>query len=168
MGGNLSIPPSHSLSLLLHDFALCSKLSYLHVGWIPPPPSNPFLPSPRGRKPQARALRRMVEAGFLDIATATAAMQQPLRLSTERMQEGGAGEGGGGGGGGGVHGPWRAPFFVSEVRGGTGSAELSLTHSLTYPLTHSHCIHRRHAFHVPPSHPSSPSSLPCNPSLPAS
>ncbi|CAI5530696.1 unnamed protein product [Closterium sp. Naga37s-1] len=72
------------------------------AGIIPAPELlSPYRDPSRGRKPQARALRRMVEAGFLDIATATEAMQQPLRLGSEAKH--------------GTSGPWRAPFFVSEV-----------------------------------------------------
>ncbi|CAI5470653.1 unnamed protein product [Closterium sp. Yama58-4] len=72
------------------------------AGIIPAPELlSPYRDPSRGRKPQARALRRMVEAGFLDITTATEAMQQPLRLGSEAKH--------------GTSGPWRAPFFVSEV-----------------------------------------------------
>ncbi len=54
----------------------------------------------RGKKAQARTLRRMVEAGFLDTATAAAAVNEPLALGIESD---------------GTSGPWRAPYFVSEV-----------------------------------------------------
>ncbi len=42
----------------------------------------------------------MVEAGFLDTATAAAAVNEPLALGIESD---------------GTSGPWRAPYFVSEV-----------------------------------------------------
>lgn len=56
----------------------------------------------RGRKPQGRTLRRMVEAGFVDLRTAMAAMREPLVLGSDTKV--------------GTSGPWRAPYFVSEVR----------------------------------------------------
>lgn len=59
--------------------------------------------SRRGKKPQARTLRRMVEAGFLDAETAAAAVDDPIELGTEATDDG-------------TYGPWRAPYFVSEVR----------------------------------------------------
>lgn len=72
------------------------------AGIIPAPEYlSPYRDPSRGKKPQARTLRRMVEAGFLDAATAAAAVNEPLRLGLE--------------GDDGSSGPWRAPYFVSEV-----------------------------------------------------
>lgn len=72
------------------------------AGIIPAPELlSPYRDPSRGKKAQARSLRRMVEAGFLDPATAAAAVNEPLRLGIE--------------GGDGSSGPWRAPYFVSEV-----------------------------------------------------
>lgn len=72
------------------------------AGIIPAPEYlSPYRDPSRGKKPQARTLRRMVEAGFLDAATAAAAVNEPLRLGIE--------------GDDGSSGPWRAPYFVSEV-----------------------------------------------------
>eukprot|EP00850_Spirogloea_muscicola_P000827 SM000003S11072 [mRNA] locus=s3:693500:701554:+ [translate_table: standard] len=73
------------------------------AGIIPAPELlSPYRDPSRGRKPQARALRRMVEAGFLNSATAARAVNEPLVLGTEAKQQG-------------TSGPWRAPYFVSEV-----------------------------------------------------
>lgn len=55
----------------------------------------------RGKKAQGRALRRMVEAGFLDTASAVEVMRQPLQLAIESHE--------------GTSGSWKAPYFVSEV-----------------------------------------------------
>lgn len=72
------------------------------AGIIPAPEYlSPYRDPSRGKKPQARTLRRMVEVGFLDAATAAAAVNEPLRLGVE--------------GDDGSSGPWRAPYFVSEV-----------------------------------------------------
>jgi len=72
------------------------------AGIIPAPELlSPYRDPSRGKKAQARSLRRMVEAGFLDPATAAAAVNEPLRLGIE--------------GDDGSSGPWRAPYFVSEV-----------------------------------------------------
>ena len=72
------------------------------AGIIPAPEYlSPYRDPSRGKKPQARTLRRMVEAGFLDSATAAAAVNEPLRLGIE--------------GNDGSSGPWKAPYFVSEV-----------------------------------------------------
>eukprot|EP00850_Spirogloea_muscicola_P009857 SM000056S17975 [mRNA] locus=s56:465693:473728:+ [translate_table: standard] len=73
------------------------------AGIIPAPELlSPYRDPSRGRKPQARALRRMVEAGFLDSETAARSVNEPLVLGTEAKQQG-------------TSGPWRAPYFVSEV-----------------------------------------------------
>jgi penicillin-binding protein 1A len=71
------------------------------AGIIPAPELlSPYREPSRGKKAQARTLRRMVEAGFLDTATAAAAVNEPLALGIESD---------------GTSGPWRAPYFVSEV-----------------------------------------------------
>ncbi|KAL2643012.1 hypothetical protein R1flu_010599 [Riccia fluitans] len=72
------------------------------AGIIPAPEHlSPYHDSSRGRKPQARALRRMVEAGFLDPVNAASALNEPLVLATESTEA--------------TSGPWKAPYFVSEV-----------------------------------------------------
>lgn len=72
------------------------------VGIIPAPELlSPYRDPSRGRKPQARTLRRMVEGGVLDVGAADAAMREALVLGRE-VEDGRAG-------------PWRAPYFVSEV-----------------------------------------------------
>ncbi|KAL3696230.1 hypothetical protein R1sor_010306 [Riccia sorocarpa] len=74
------------------------------AGIIPAPEYlSPYHDSSRGRKPQARALRRMVEVGFLDPVNAAAALDEPLVLAVESTE------------GTGTSGPWKAPYFVSEV-----------------------------------------------------
>eukprot|EP00897_Mesotaenium_endlicherianum_P010515 jgi/Mesen1/9492/ME000063S08949 len=80
------------------------------AGIIPAPELlSPYRDPSRGKKPQARSLRRMVEAGFLDIGMAQAAAQDPLVLGSEGKE--------------GNSGPWRAPYFVSETaRAGWGLA----------------------------------------------
>ncbi|GBG59916.1 hypothetical protein CBR_g66722 [Chara braunii] len=73
------------------------------AGIIPAPELlSPYRDPSRGKKPQARALRRMVEAGFLDAGMAAAAVSEPLVLASGEAKEG-------------TSGPWRAPYFVSEV-----------------------------------------------------
>ncbi|OAE33738.1 hypothetical protein AXG93_2884s1110 [Marchantia polymorpha subsp. ruderalis] len=72
------------------------------AGIVPAPEHlSPYRDSSRGRKPQARALRRMVEAGFLDPSMAASALDEPLPLAIESKE--------------GTSGPWKAPYFVSEV-----------------------------------------------------
>ncbi|KAJ7299831.1 hypothetical protein O6H91_21G065500 [Diphasiastrum complanatum] len=72
------------------------------AGIIPAPELlSPFRDPSRGKKPQARSLRRMVEAGFLDAETAAAVVNEPLFLAVDSQQ--------------GETGPWKAPYFVSEV-----------------------------------------------------
>lgn len=72
------------------------------AGIIPAPELlSPLRDPSRGKKAQARALRRMVEAGFLDTYYAEATVNEPLELST--------------GGQDGKQRPCRAPFFVDEV-----------------------------------------------------
>lgn len=55
----------------------------------------------RGRRAQARALRRMVEAGFLDTCYAEAVVNEPLEISSGYQD--------------GNEVPCRAPYFVDEV-----------------------------------------------------
>lgn len=72
------------------------------AGIIPAPELlSPFRDPSRGKKPQARALRRMVEAGFLDAETAAFTVNEPLVLGSDGREA--------------ASGPWRAPYFVSEV-----------------------------------------------------
>lgn len=72
------------------------------AGIIPAPELlSPFRDPSRGKKPQARALRRMVEAGFLDAETAAFTVNEPLVLGSDGQEA--------------ASGPWRAPYFVSEV-----------------------------------------------------
>eukprot|EP01018_Ginkgo_biloba_P035904 Gb_13776 [translate_table: standard] len=72
------------------------------AGIIPAPEFlSPYRDTSRGKKPQARTLRRMVEAGFLDVETAASAVNEPLVLGSDGRE--------------GASGPWRAPYFVSEV-----------------------------------------------------
>lgn len=72
------------------------------AGIIPAPEIlSPYRDPSRGKKPQARTLRRMVEVGFLDTSAAEAAVNEPLHVGV--------------GGQHGIPGPWKAPFFVSEV-----------------------------------------------------
>ncbi|KAG0624468.1 hypothetical protein M758_3G250300 [Ceratodon purpureus] len=85
-----------------HPSALTLGECAMLAGIIPAPEYlSPYRDPSRGKKPQARTLRRMVEAGFLDSATAAAAVNEPLRLGVE--------------GDDGSSGPWKAPYFVSEV-----------------------------------------------------
>ncbi|XP_024538827.1 uncharacterized protein LOC112349170 [Selaginella moellendorffii] len=82
----------------LLTLAECAMLA----GIIPAPELlSPYRDPSRGKKPQARTLRRMVEVGFLDADSAAAAVNEPLSLSLEYQE--------------GTCGPWRAPYFVSEV-----------------------------------------------------
>ncbi|CAM6120596.1 unnamed protein product [Calypogeia fissa] len=72
------------------------------VGIIPAPELlTPYRDPSRGKKPQGRVLRRMVESGFLDTASAVEALREPLKLASESIE--------------GISGSWKAPYFVSEV-----------------------------------------------------
>ncbi|KAG1334666.1 hypothetical protein COCNU_03G007850 [Cocos nucifera] len=58
--------------------------SALLAGILPSPETlNPFTNPTRGKSSQARALRRMVAAGFLDLETALQIVSQPLRVHTD-------------------------------------------------------------------------------------
>ncbi|KAH9318050.1 hypothetical protein KI387_019819, partial [Taxus chinensis] len=71
------------------------------AGIIPAPELlSPYRDPSRGKKPQARALRRMVEAGFLHPEIAAAIVNESLFMGSDGQ---------------GASGPWRAPYFVSEV-----------------------------------------------------
>ncbi|XP_038984538.1 biosynthetic peptidoglycan transglycosylase-like isoform X6 [Phoenix dactylifera] len=62
--------------------------SALLVGILPSPETfNPFTNPTRGKSSQARALRRMVAAGFLDLETALVIVSQPLCLHTDGIGE---------------------------------------------------------------------------------
>ncbi|GLJ48742.1 hypothetical protein SUGI_1027890 [Cryptomeria japonica] len=71
------------------------------AGIIPAPELlSPYRDPSRGKKPQGRTLRRMVEAGFLHPEMAEEALCETLFTGSNGQ---------------GVSGLWRAPYFVSEV-----------------------------------------------------
>ncbi|KAK9167637.1 hypothetical protein Scep_002828 [Stephania cephalantha] len=58
------------------------------AGMIPAPEiRSPFKDLSRGKISQARALKRMVDTGFLDIRTAVSVVNQPLHLLLHRPEQ---------------------------------------------------------------------------------
>ncbi|GAQ89555.1 penicillin-binding protein [Klebsormidium nitens] len=71
------------------------------AGIVPAPELySPLRDPSRGKKSQARVLKAMVDAGYLDLHTCQQEARAPIHLSSGKA----AGAG-----------PWRAPFFISEV-----------------------------------------------------
>ncbi|KAK9162191.1 hypothetical protein Syun_003093 [Stephania yunnanensis] len=62
--------------------------SAMLAGMIPAPEiRSPFKDLSRGKISQARALKRMVDTGFLDIRTAVSVVNQPLHLLLHRPEQ---------------------------------------------------------------------------------
>ncbi|KAI5072603.1 hypothetical protein GOP47_0012709 [Adiantum capillus-veneris] len=100
--GNYGVDAASEFYFGKHVTLLNLGESAMLAGMIPAPEIfSPFHDASRGKRAQGRALRRMVEVGFLDSDYAAAILSEPLELTREGEVRN--------------HSSCKAPFFVDEV-----------------------------------------------------
>ncbi|CAL9189383.1 unnamed protein product [Musa hybrid cultivar] len=86
--GNYGIESASLFYFRKHPSLLNLGESALLAGILPSPETfNPLTSPTRGKNSQARVLRRMVTAGFLDLETALVAVSQPLYLHNINFED---------------------------------------------------------------------------------